>query len=99
MRFKSKAYWKEQAERYERECISHNDEIRRLSVDLHKSWNDALRTKSELNAMKRFGWRKRAIMQCLVGLSYNEAAVLIASVQGNLGCKSGEEIITYSEQS
>lgn len=99
MRFRSKAYYKDEADRYKRECRSSNDEIKRLSVDLHKSMGDAFRAKSDLKVMKRFGWRKQAIMQCLVGLSYNEASDLIASVQGELGCKHGEEIITYSEQS
>lgn len=99
MRFKSKAYWKEQAERYERECISRNDANARLTTDLHKSMGDAFRAKSELKVMKWFGWRKQAIMQCLVGLSYDNATDLIISVQDILKTKPGEEIITYSEQS
>ena len=99
MRYGSKAYYKDEADRYKRECRSRNDEIKRLSVDLHKSWNDAFRAKKELEGMKWLGWRKQAIMQCLVGLSYDNATDLIISVQDILKAKPGEEIITYNEQS
>lgn len=92
MRFRSKAYWKDRAQTLERE----NDQW------VEKIWhrnNAVSHAERELKEQKQTGWRKQAIMQCLVGLSYNEASDLITSVQGDLGRKHGGEIITYSEQS
>lgn len=92
MRHGSKAYWKQMAQDEAMRCVKSYHNYQDALLKVH-------RAERELKEQKQTGWRKRAIMQCLVGLSYNEAADLIASVQGNLGCKSGEEIITYSEQS